>query len=460
MYTYKIGTDILSVWDAIFPIFYITLIFIYAYVVRIRKINKYPEYKYFIPGLFAKIFGSIAFIAVYIFHYVDGDTLMYFQSTESLFNLAFKDFVKFVEIMLGKLTYENASAFGPDIGYPYYYFDPNSYSVVRFSVPFFLLSGKSFVAITILIAAFTYSGLWKLFRLLVQIFPKSIKTSAFSVLFIPSTLFWGSGLLKDSYTLMATCYFFISFYYLFVLRKQITKHIFLILFASFILISIRPYIFFAVVASTLLSIIHANMKIIQNRILKTLIFPILIAVVFIIGTNIILTTGQIVGGYYSSLDNLLKQAVEIQEDLTREYYGGNSFNIGKFEPTIPGVLSKTHLAITAGLYRPFIWEAKNIPSLIAATENFIFLFMTFYVLLLSILTWRKHGFIYMQKIVLSDSFIVFSLIFSFVFAFIIGITTANFGALVRYKIPLIPFFMASLFIIITNFNIEKDKINE
>jgi multisubunit Na+/H+ antiporter MnhE subunit len=86
--------------------------------------------------------------------------------------------------------------------------------------------------------------------------------------------------------------------------------------------------------------------------------------------------------------------------------------------------------------------------------------MTFYVLLLSILTWRKHGFIYMQKIVLSDSFIVFSLIFSFVFAFIIGITTANFGALVRYKIPLIPFFMASLFIIITNFNIEKDKINE
>ncbi len=455
MYTFRTGIELLTIWDVIFPVFYIFLILVYAYIIRLRKKEKYPEYKYYIPGLFAKIFGGLAFLAVYIFYYGEGDTTHYFQSCESLLNLAFVDFWKFSSIMLGNLSYENASLFGSEIGYAYYYNDPHSYAVVRFTVPFLILSGKSFVATTILVAAFTYSGLWKLFRLLVKIFPDSIKTSAFAVLFIPSTLFWGSGLLKDSYTLMATCYFFVSFYQLFVLRDQIIKHILLLLFASFVLLSIKPYILFAVLASVLITVIHANMKIIQNRILKTFLFPIIIVVVFVLGTNIIVTTGQFAGGYYSSIDKMLKQAVEIQQDLTKEYYGGNSFNIGKFDPTILGALSKAHLAIMAGLYRPFLWEARNIAMLVAALENFVFLFLTFYVLFLSFFTWRKYGFSYLLKVILSDSFIVFSLIFSLMFSFFIGLTTANFGALVRYKIPLIPFFMATLFIITKNFNVEK-----
>jgi len=95
---------------------------------------------------------------------------------------------------------------------------------------------------------------------------------------------------------------------------------------------------------------------------------------------------------------------------------------------------------------------------ISGLENSIFLFLSVYVVFLSFFTWRKHGFNYMQKILFSDSFIVFSIVFSFIFSFFIGLSTANFGALVRYKIPLIPFFMSTLFIIIQNFNIEKKNI--
>jgi hypothetical protein len=42
----------------------------------------------------------------------------------------------------------------------------------------------------------------------------------------------------------------------------------------------------------------------------------------------------------------------------------------------------------------------------------------------------------------------FCIVFSIVFAFAVGFSTSNFGTLVRYKIPCIPFFMAALFIII------------
>jgi hypothetical protein len=45
----------------------------------------------------------------------------------------------------------------------------------------------------------------------------------------------------------------------------------------------------------------------------------------------------------------------------------------------------------------------------------------------------------------------FSGFFSLFFAFSVGLTTSNFGSLVRYKIPAIPFFVASLFIIFDSY---------
>jgi hypothetical protein len=456
MYTFRLGADLLTVWDLLFSLFYLFLLFVYSYIVRLRKIERYPEYKYYIPGLFAKILGALLFLFLYTFYYPEGDTQYYFMSSESLLNLAFHDFLKFLSLMSGNLSNENFSAFTRDIGIPFYYYDKYSYSVVRFSVPFVFLAGKSYVASTILVAAFTFSGIWKLFRLLVKIFPDSIKTSAFSVLFVPSTLFWGSGILKDSYTLMATCYFFVAFYEIFVFRKNISKNIIIILFAFYIIVSIKPYIFFALIISSLLTIIHAQLKKIENKILKTILFPLLIVIVLLGGSFIVLQTGKAAGGFYTSIESMLKMAVEKQQDLIQDYYGKNSFDIGKFDPTIGGVLSKAHLAIIAGLFRPFYWEARNFRMLISATENFIFLFLSLYIALLTFFTIRKHGFAYVQKIILSDSFIVFSLLFSLIFALMIGITTANFGALVRYRIPLIPFYMSTLFIIIKNFNIEKE----
>jgi hypothetical protein len=47
----------------------------------------------------------------------------------------------------------------------------------------------------------------------------------------------------------------------------------------------------------------------------------------------------------------------------------------------------------------------------------------------------------------SNPVLVFSFVFSIFFAFALGITTANFGALVRYKIPAIPFFLSMLYIL-------------
>jgi len=456
MYFYREDIDI-EFWDVLMASFWFLILFSYAFIVKIRKIEKYPEYKYYVKGIVFKILGGIVFSLIYALYYKGGDTVLYFYSSRSLLNLAFEDFGKFVSIMLGNLSPENGSLFGPKIGYVSYYSDFNSFATVRFSVIFVLLSGKSFLGTAVLIAGFTYNGLWSLFRLLYNRFKGDSKAIAFAVLFIPSTLFWGSGIMKDSYTLMAICLIFVGFYRIIELKTNILKNMLIIIISSYILLSIKPYIFVTFMMAVFVTIVYKYYKDIKNKILKTTVVPLFLMIIIYFGINITIKISSTFNEQYSSIDKMLNVALISQQDLKQAYYGGNSFDIGDFEPTVWGVLSKFHLATLAGLYRPYLWDVRNIVMLISALENTIFLLLSLYVLILSMFTWQRYGWKYMQKVLFSDSFIVFSLVFSIVFAFFMGLTTSNFGSLVRYKIRLIPFFMASLLIIVHNFNIERNK---
>ena len=55
---------------------------------------------------------------------------------------------------------------------------------------------------------------------------------------------------------------------------------------------------------------------------------------------------------------------------------------------------------------------------------------------------------------MKDPNLLFFITFSLIFAFAVGISTYNFGALSRYKIPCLPFFGAFLLIVI---NYDRTK---
>jgi len=59
--------------------------------------------------------------------------------------------------------------------------------------------------------------------------------------------------------------------------------------------------------------------------------------------------------------------------------------------------------------------------------------------------------------------VLYCFFFSIVFALFVGATTLNFGTLVRYKIPAMPFYVISLFLILfynnkINFNPKEDLV--
>jgi hypothetical protein len=62
--------------------------------------------------------------------------------------------------------------------------------------------------------------MWKLYQTFLKEFPDLKKEFAIACLFIPSCVFWGSGLMKDSFTLSAVGWFTYAFYHFFIKKQR------------------------------------------------------------------------------------------------------------------------------------------------------------------------------------------------------------------------------------------------
>jgi hypothetical protein len=442
--------DYISIWDALF----VPVLIVFAWVIAIRIERKHENnsvYRYYHWGLLYKIAGALALCGIYIFYYGGGDTTGYFRSAMAMRSLFFQDAGAYFSILANNLTPENFSAFNNSTGYPIYYHDPNSFTVVRFTSVVLLFTTGSFLQASILTAIITYSGIWKLYLMFTEQYPKNEKFFAIAVLFIPSVAFWGSGILKDSYTMAATGWLVYAFYKIFFKRERPGFHLLAILVSAYVLISIKAYILFALVGGILVWMLFHFMSRLKSIFFRILILPLLAVMFFGLGQYIIFSLGSYVGSYYSSMDALLEKAIVTQDDLTRDYYGGNSFDIGELDPSLGSIFSKAPKAIIAGLYRPFITEANNPVMFISGIENSFLLLLLLWVI-------YKVGFIRTISIMFDRPVVLFCMAYSILFAFSVGLTTANFGALVRYKIPLLPFYVAALYIIY-HIGMEKEREN-
>ncbi|MBU0486685.1 MAG: hypothetical protein KKD31_01890 [Bacteroidetes bacterium] len=302
----------------------------------------------------------------------------------------------------------------------------------RLSSPLVMLGLNFFLPSVVIVNVISYLGFWKFYKMLAQIYKQNFDILKFAAFFIPSVVFWGSGIMKDTYTITAVLWFTYTVYMVFVKKQRQRTNICLLLLNAWIIIMLKPYIFLALLPSTFFWLSHKWTTGIKNKLMRSLVAPGLLAVGFLVSLGILSIIGNSLGRY-SDADSIMKKAKATQQDLIRgEQYGENYFDIGEYDFTPASLVSKVPAAITAGIFRPFLWEAKNIVMLISGLENFIIL------LVFGIMIFRV-GLIYLVGIVRSDPFLMFSFFFVIIIAFSVGLTTANFGALVRYRIPLMPF---------------------
>lgn len=331
--------------------------------------------------------------------------------------------------------------------------DPKTFFVIRLFSPIVLLSGKSFIISSILVALMSFAGMWKFYRLLCMLYPGLMKYFLFSAIMIPSVIFWGSGLLKDTITMSATAWITYSIFMVFFKRKSVVVNVLMIIVMSYLIISIKPYIFVSLVPGLLVWVFFNQVKRIRNKLLRILTIPITGLLILVAASALMSYMGQYLG-VYGNMDSMITKVKATQEDLLKsEYYGSNNYNIGVIDPTPMGLLAKAPAAIVAGLFRPFLWEARNPFVMVSGLENLTILIMLIFILI-------KVGIKIFFRAIINDPFLTYALVFAILFAFGVGLASTNFGALVRYRIPLMPFLVSGLFILLEHWRQKKKEKEE
>ncbi|MDQ3048355.1 MAG: hypothetical protein M3R27_12460 [Bacteroidota bacterium] len=419
-----------------FPI-YIIIILLISFWIQNKNIKNNPVYRYYTIGVAAKLLGAVAFCLVYIFVYKGGDTISYFETSRALTKLLYARPGDFLTVITETPSRENFYFFdGRTTGYPwwYMYLDSRTFLVTKLLVPFMILSFQSYMLCTILLSWASFAGIWRLYLVFTDLYKNLSKPLAYSVLFLPSAVFWGSGILKDTITLSASCWFIYVLYMLFIKKERKWQFYLGLFFCGYIILVIKPYILFALLPGAVVWIIYSRIVRMRSNFLRYSIIPFIFLISFGLGYAVL----AISGGF--KIESLINEASVKQNDLKRADYNGNSFDIGTYEPTIDGALSVAPSAVLAGLYRPFVWEARNVVMIFSGFENFLFLVLS--VLLVIRLKFRK-----LFRVIAENPFILFSLSYSILFALIIGLSTSNFGALVRFKIAFLPVFVSSLVVL-------------
>tara|TARA_B100001287_G_scaffold116244_1_gene97803 strand:- start:935 stop:2287 length:1353 start_codon:yes stop_codon:yes gene_type:complete len=437
------NSNFLDFKDVLLAIPFFLLIILISFLIKAKYIDRYSEYKYFVPGIIFKILGVICFCLVYVFYYKGGDTLNYFLGAKALGNLLIQDFDKGLNILLNTSSpYNSWNSFNIQTGYPRHYMwkDANTFIVSRLSAPLYIIGLNSFLTTSFLTACFSYFGVWKLYRLFNILYPRNQKVFAYLILFLPTLIFWGGGIMKDSFVLGSTCWITYNFYKVLIERKKIFWNSTFLILNILLIINIKPYVIISLIPGMLLWLNSAYLKNLRSNISKILVFPILLFA--IIGTGFFLFNNlSSLMGVYGDVDTAIQQAQVIQEDLLREdQYGGNNYKIGSFDGSFGSLLAVAPIAIFTALYRPLFWEIGSPTMAFSVFENTVLIFFSIFIII-------RVSPLKLIKILWSQPFLFYCFIFSIFFAFGVGIAGTNFGALVRYKLPLMPFFFTMIYIV-------------
>jgi hypothetical protein len=279
-----------------------------------------------------------------------------------------------------------------------------------------------------------------MFKVFYSMYPGQHLGMAVAILFVPSVFFWGSGILKDTITIGALGWATYSIYSIFILRRSLFLSIIILVLSFYTLYTVKIYILLCYMPAAILWIFYTRMSKVKNVMVKIMIAPFILILAGILGYYSVIKVGEDNPRY--DVENIAATAKVTAEwiHFVSEKQGGSAYTLGDFDYSPAGMVRKFPLAVWVSLYRPYLWEAHSIVMLLSALESFaLFLFTGF--------VFYKVGIGKAFSLITSQPILIFCFLFSIVFAFAVGISTYNFGTLVRYKIPLYPFFVSGLFIL-------------
>lgn len=438
-----------------FLLFPLYLFFFYVIIkILAKKYNGTPLKKYFILAFFLHMGGSFLYAMLIQFYYGYGDSFGFYMGSNFIRNfisdggnplkiifLSSEELLKPQNLALFSVTDMPAS-----IG------SNANFMIMKISALLSYFSFNSYLIISLFFGLFSFAGLWKLFGTFNQILDKKAeKLLAFTILYTPSICFWGSGLIKDTICLGLVGFIIYFIYKILILKKIMIRDIALLAIMFYLLYILKNYIASILILSISLSYIIFIITKSRGNIIK-------LAVVSMI---IIISSVVLFLNLASSIESLVEESKEQIEIFKGAYSFAETedntslagFKGADYELSVSSFILRSPITMFSTLFRPYFWESQKLIMLFSALESFLMLLALMFVL-------YKCAVFRFFTILIADPYIFFAFIFTFLLAAVVGFTTFNFGTLVRYRLPILPFYFFMLIAVYTKNKITLLTVNK
>lgn len=388
--------------------------------------------KLVVGAFWLKLLFGFLFWTVYNYHYPvshDSDAFAYFEEAKILNSVFYENPGDFFRLMFSTnpsspdlLEYtREMDRWNRAVSYGVLNDNP---TIIKFNAIVLFFSLGFYHTHTIFMAFVCFSGLLLIFRFLEKMTDQIPKLFLLAALMLPpSLLFWSGGVLKEGLLIFGLG---LLFYSLTLLReKNFIKGFVLIIAALFLLLFTKTYVLIAFAPGLIFLVLTLLMG---NRGIWWKfagIHVLLFAIVFTLG-------------YWVNDYDVLAMFQQKQQDF---YNIGDQSEIGSLIE-IPPIRNTFDLILNAPTalfntyFRPHLLEAHNVTFLAAAIENLFYGVL----LLTAILRFNRPS---RENAIMALT----SLSFILGLGLLVGLITPVLGAVVRYKIPALPFLVVFCFLI-------------
>jgi hypothetical protein len=296
----------------------------------------------------------------------------------------------------------------------------------------FYLLGPSRYAACIAFAMLSLCGkiaMYRVFRS--NLDPAFRLPAAIAALFVPSFVFWSSGLIKEAIAVAGFGWSLLGLH-LWVREGRAALGWAAMVGGAIPIVLIKPYILLPLALAGA-SWYYWARSLKRGRVR---IRPAYFAVAAVLGVGCIVLLGHYFPAY--AVEDFAARTSDLRYDRFR---GGSDFALsGEMPTTLVGQLVYAPAALLTSLFRPALFEVHNLLMLANAVETTVFT-----LLFARILFTRNLGNVRRQ--IADNPLLVFCVVFVVAFGIAVGLASNNLGTLSRYRSPLLPFLVILLLVL-------------
>ncbi len=406
--------------------FLLTIVYSLIFIAFISRLSFYKidgiSGNWVIAAFAVKVLAGSLLYLVYTYYYKErnnADIYKYFDDSKILYNALWNNPHDFLKIFF---------SFGNDTPYfdKYYGQMNNWYGIyptnlygdghimIRFNALARIISFQYLNVHTVIMNFLSFTGLIGMIRFF-RMEGRKQKLLFLMIFLMPSLLFWGSGVLKEGLILFSLG--IILFHFRQFAEGQNQWWRILLMLIALIILRYTKFYIFALILPLLVSGLWVSMSKRKFILLK---YAFLILLAIGAGSQLYRVNP------YNKISELLanKHNGFVKEAI--EAKAGSLFDTAMMQPSWPEILKATLPGFLNTLLRPLPWESVNPFMLMASAENLLIIFLILFVL-------------FRLKKPADLNLFIFSVIFFLLVYSVSGLISPISGALVRYKIPAMPF---------------------